>query len=73
MGTGSTLLTDQHWDQKDEETRCTLNNHILTCLLVPLTLATNLVGEAVVLMFEGLAVLAYWDSLNQLSLGIEDQ
>jgi len=53
--------------------RLTLNNHILTGLLVPLTLATDCVSEGIALMLEGLTVLTHWDLLHQPALGMEDQ
>src|SRR5882724_4712796 len=46
----------------------TLNNDVLTCLLVPLTVATDLVGQAIALMVEGLAALKMRDTLPQLAL-----
>jgi len=55
----------------DEE--LTLNDHILTSLLVPLTLATDLVSEAVAFMSESLTVLTHWDMLHQLALDVEGQ
>ena len=53
--------------------KLTLNNHILACLLVPLTSATDLVSEAIAFMSESLTALKPWDMLYQLALDIEDQ
>src|SRR5882724_3920441 len=46
----------------------TLHNDVLTHLLVPLTVATGLVGQAIALMVEGLAALTTRDILSQLAL-----
>ena len=49
------------------------NKHILTCFLVALAPAADLVGEAIALRVEGLAALVHQDLLCQLILGTEDQ
>ena len=46
----------------------TFNNDVLTRLLVPLTAATDFVGQAIALMMEGLAALTMRDTLPQLAL-----
>ena len=48
----------------------TLDNYILTCLLVPLAAATDFVGETITFMVEGLEALTMWDMLPQLVLDI---
>jgi len=46
----------------------TFNNDVLTSLLVPLTAATNFVGQSIALVMEGLAALTTRDTLPQLAL-----
>ena len=46
----------------------TLHNDVLTCFLVLLTAATDLVGQAIALVVEGLAALTTRDTLSQLAL-----
>jgi len=48
--------------------KLTLNNHILTSLLVPLTLPTNLVSQPIALVTERLAALALRIAFHQLTL-----
>src|SRR5882724_13694803 len=68
VGTGSTtnisvpsLSGTGYW-------QLTLDNDILTRLLVPLTAAAEFVSQTIALMVEGLAVLTMWDMLPQLVL-----
>jgi len=53
----------------DEE--LTLNDHILTSLLVLLASATDLVGKAIELMAEGMAALTHQIALHLLALGAQ--
>ena len=55
-------------DQTQEKRELTIYNNVLTILLVPLPLNTNLVSEAVALVAEGLTFLEHWGPCCQLSL-----
>ena len=60
-------------DQSQKRRKLTLYNHVLTSLLVPLALTTNLVGKAMILVAKGLTLLAYLGPHCQLALSTDDQ
>src|SRR5882724_9137132 len=65
---GATVRTTRHWVAGTGYRQLTLNNDILTCLLVPLTAATDFVGQTIAFVVEGLAALTTRDTLPQLAL-----
>jgi len=65
------MFHPQDWSERKK--KLTLNDHILTSLLVPLEPTSNLISEVIALVTEGLASLAYWGPCSQLVLGTEDQ
>ena len=67
-GTESTTNASVSRQTGSAEKELTLNDHILTSLLVPLASATDLVGKAVALMDKGMAVLTHQIALHLLAL-----
>jgi len=71
VGTGSTNNSSVFSALSTWTRPLTLNNNILAWLLVPLAVATGLVGQAIAFVVEGLAALTPWDMLSQLALDMQ--
>jgi len=69
-GTGSTTNISVPRSLAAGDRLLTLDDYVLTCLLVSLTAATDFVSEAITFVAEGLAVLTPWNVLHQLALDI---
>src|SRR5882724_6927802 len=63
----------QYSTQKRKKAELTLDDYILACLLVPLTSATNLVGQPIALVVQRLAPLANRVVCHQPPLDAKDQ
>jgi len=67
-GTGSTTNVTVPSLPGTRNRQLTLDNHVLTCLLVLLRVATEFVSQTIAFMVEGLAALTIQDTLPQLAL-----
>src|SRR5882724_366526 len=63
MGMDSTTIVSAPTQSRKQMEGLTLNDHVLTCFLVPLALATNLVGQPITLITERMAALEPWITL----------